>query len=173
MTRFFPEWLWEEAARLLWLYCQMEIISQAGSEAGEPRKTWTARFIRFQRCQAKIRLRVEAAALTILIYIGSHPPSSINGHVQYPVCAREAPSPNSTPALWFLTRRWWKLSSRVRERWNTRSIAHVSLQNMCCSSPLLVVKTWPDYKVSQHAFFIWRLCKSGSLCGLWSVFAHE
>lgn len=49
---FFPEWLLEEAARLLWLYCQMEIISRAGSEAGyrrEPRKTWTARFIKFQR----------------------------------------------------------------------------------------------------------------------------
>lgn len=37
---------------------------------------------------------------SILIYIGgSHLPSSINGHVQYLVCAREAPSPNSTPAL--------------------------------------------------------------------------
>lgn len=51
-------------------------------------------------CQAKIRLRVEAAALAILIYIrGSHLASSINGHVQYLVCAREPPSPNSTPAL--------------------------------------------------------------------------
>lgn len=48
---FFPEWLLEEAARLLWLYCQMEIISRAGSEADrrEARKAWTARFIKFQR----------------------------------------------------------------------------------------------------------------------------
>lgn len=49
---FVPEWLLEEAARMSWLYCQMEIISRAGSEAGyrrEPRKTWTARFIKFQR----------------------------------------------------------------------------------------------------------------------------
>lgn len=86
---------------------QVEAGSEARTRTGSKKKPGSrvssnsSGGIEGPRRQAKIRLRVEAAAaLAILIYIGgSHLPSSINGHVQYLVCAREAPSPNSTPAL--------------------------------------------------------------------------
>lgn len=114
-------------------------------------------------CQAKIRLRVEAAALAILIYIrGSHLPSSINGHVQYLVCAREPPSPNSTPALWFLTRCWWELPSRVRDGWSKHPLACPSLRRMCCLSFLIRSRPRSGYTVVLRAFF--NLLRSASLC---------
>lgn len=88
----------------------------------------------------------------------THLPSSISGHVQYLVCAREPPSPNSTPALWFLTRRWWELPSRVRERWSKHPLACLSLRHMCCSSFFLIrTKPWSNYKVILHTFFLFNI----------------